>query len=188
MSVIDTLNILLDVKDNIKTALEKMTENDVLVNFLGYADLIKNIPDAVFNDLRTNKLYNWMTFSDSVVDKEIFETFDYNDKTWMGEMFINCKNLTISPNITTSPIRCDSMFEGCSKLESIELPDCITTIGDFAFKNCTNLLSYMNYSSLSDKTAINASCGTSTVPNERILFLPSFCFSRSFFFLVMSPP
>lgn len=123
MSVIDTLNILLDVKDDIKTALEKKTENDVLVNFLGYADLIKNIPDAAFNDLRTNKLYNWMTFSDSVVDKEIFETFDYNDKTWMGEMFVNCKNLTISPNITTSPIRCDSMFEGCSSLTTVNLFD-----------------------------------------------------------------
>ena len=38
------------------------------------------------------------------------------------------------------------------------------------------------------RTARNASLGTWTVPNWRILFLPSFCFSRSFFFRVMSPP
>ena len=33
-----------------------------------------------------------------------------------------------------------------------------------------------------------ASWGTSTVPRLRIRFLPSFCFSSSFFFRVMSPP
>lgn len=140
MSVIDTLNILLDVKDDIKIALEKKTENDVLVNFLGYADLIKNIPDAVFNDLRTNKLYNWMTFSDSVVDKEIFETFDYNDKTWMDEMFINCKNMTECPEITTAPIRCGSMFEGCSSLTTVNLfntSNCSWFVG--MFSGCTSL-------------------------------------------------
>ena len=37
-------------------------------------------------------------------------------------------------------------------------------------------------------TLINASWGTSTVPNWRIRFLPSFCFSSSFFFRVISPP
>ena len=34
----------------------------------------------------------------------------------------------------------------------------------------------------------NASDGTSTVPSWRMRFLPSFCFSSSFFFLVISPP
>ena len=38
------------------------------------------------------------------------------------------------------------------------------------------------------KTARKASLGTCTLPNWRIRFLPSFCFSRSFFFRVMSPP
>lgn len=37
-------------------------------------------------------------------------------------------------------------------------------------------------------TLMNASCGTSTVPSWRIRFLPSFCFSRSFFLRVISPP
>ena len=37
-------------------------------------------------------------------------------------------------------------------------------------------------------TAMNASDGTDTVPNVRIRFLPSFCFSSSFFLRVMSPP
>lgn len=35
---------------------------------------------------------------------------------------------------------------------------------------------------------MNASCGMSTFPNWRIFFLPAFCFSRSFFFRVASPP
>ena len=35
---------------------------------------------------------------------------------------------------------------------------------------------------------MNASCGISTLPNWRIFFLPAFCFSRSFFFRVASPP
>jgi len=36
--------------------------------------------------------------------------------------------------------------------------------------------------------AIKASCGMSTLPNCRIFFLPSFCFSRSLRLRVMSPP
>ncbi len=35
---------------------------------------------------------------------------------------------------------------------------------------------------------MNASCGISTFPNWRIFFLPAFCFSKSFFFRVASPP
>ena len=46
--------------------------------------------------------------------------------------------------------------------------------------------SYDSSSSL--RTAINASDGTATVPNVRIRFLPSFCFSSSFFLRVISPP
>lgn len=44
------------------------------------------------------------------------------------------------------------------------------------------------YSSSSFNTDRKASCGTSTLPSWRIFFLPSFCFSRSFFFLEISPP
>ena len=47
-------------------------------------------------------------------------------------------------------------------------------------------LFYQSLSSLS--TAIKASVGTCTVPRFRIFFLPSFCFSSSFFLRVMSPP
>ena len=43
-------------------------------------------------------------------------------------------------------------------------------------------------SSSSFRTAMKASLGTETVPKVRIRFLPSFCFSSSFFFRVMSPP
>ena len=46
----------------------------------------------------------------------------------------------------------------------------------------------MNYSSSSFSTAIKASVGSCTLPRLRIFFLPSFCFSSSFFFRVMSPP
>ncbi len=44
------------------------------------------------------------------------------------------------------------------------------------------------HSSPSSSTARNASCGTSTRPTCFIRFLPSFCFSSSFFLRVMSPP
>lgn len=39
-----------------------------------------------------------------------------------------------------------------------------------------------------DSTAMNASCGTSTLPTIFIRFLPSFCFSSSFRLREMSPP
>ena len=38
------------------------------------------------------------------------------------------------------------------------------------------------------RTAMKASVGTCTVPRFRIFFLPSFCFSSSFFLRVISPP
>ena len=38
------------------------------------------------------------------------------------------------------------------------------------------------------RTAMKASVGSWTVPRVRIFFLPSFCFSNSFFFRLMSPP
>ncbi len=42
---------------------------------------------------------------------------------------------------------------------------------------------------LSDfSTAMNASCGISTLPIDFMRFLPSFCFSRSLRLRVMSPP
>ena len=43
-------------------------------------------------------------------------------------------------------------------------------------------------SSSSLRTAMNASGDTCTEPSWRIFFLPSFCFSSSFFFRVISPP
>ena len=44
------------------------------------------------------------------------------------------------------------------------------------------------FSSSSLSTAMNASVGICTLPRLRIFFLPSFCFSSSFFFRVISPP
>ena len=44
------------------------------------------------------------------------------------------------------------------------------------------------HSSSSFSTLMNAFCGISTEPTWRMRFLPSFCFSSSFFFRVMSPP
>ena len=38
------------------------------------------------------------------------------------------------------------------------------------------------------RTARNASVGSCTLPRERIFFLPSFCFSSSFFLRLISPP
>ncbi len=45
-----------------------------------------------------------------------------------------------------------------------------------------------HHSSVIRSTARNASCGISTAPTIFIRFLPFFCFSRSFFLRVMSPP
>ena len=47
-------------------------------------------------------------------------------------------------------------------------------------------VTYESESSFS--TAVNASLGRVTLPSWRIFFLPSFCFSSSFFLRVMSPP
>ena len=48
--------------------------------------------------------------------------------------------------------------------------------------------SRMSYLLSTDSTARKASCGISTRPTCFIRFLPSFCFSNSFFLRVTSPP
>ena len=48
--------------------------------------------------------------------------------------------------------------------------------------------SLKNWENIIFKTANKASCGTSTLPIVRILFLPFFCFCNNLFFLVTSPP
>lgn len=45
-----------------------------------------------------------------------------------------------------------------------------------------------DYSSSRLRTAIKASCGTSTRPTDFIRFLPFFCFSKSFRLREISPP
>ena len=57
-----------------------------------------------------------------------------------------------------------------------------------SLKRLTFRKNYLSSSEESLSTAINASCGTSTVPKWRMRFLPSFCFSSNFFFRVTSPP
>src|SRR5699024_10616521 len=47
---------------------------------------------------------------------------------------------------------------------------------------------YHSSSLSSFSTAVKASLGRLTEPSWRIFFLPSFCFSSSFFLRVMSPP
>ena len=115
----DNLNALLNVKNDIKSALKTWTESDITIPFVQYADIIRSMPNAVFNELRTNKLYNWMTFSESTADKSAFEQFDYSDKVYMEYMFSDCKKLTESPIITSSPVKCTRMFQGCTSLTKV---------------------------------------------------------------------
>ena len=74
-----------------------------------------------------------------------------------------------------------SLRRSCKK-ESIRTTDALffaryIKISRMGFRYSSNL-----------RTAMKASVGSWTVPRVRIFFLPSFCFSSSFFFRLMSPP
>ena len=74
-----------------------------------------------------------------------------------------------------------SLRRSCKK-ESIRTTDALffaryIKISRMGFRHSSNL-----------RTAMKASVGSWTVPRVRIFFLPSFCFSSSFFFRLMSPP
>ena len=62
----------------------------------------------------------------------------------------------------------------------------VSSYGEAVLHICVSKY-FISYSSIFS-TAINASDGTDTVPKVRMRFLPSFCFSSSFFFRVISPP
>ena len=75
-----------------------------------------------------------------------------------------------------------SRCEGVVKRESIRTTDALF----FARYIKISRMGFRHSSSL--RTAMKASVGSWTVPRVRIFFLPSFCFSNSFFFRLMSPP
>ena len=52
----DNLNALLNVKNDIKSALKTWTESDITIPFVQYADIIRSMPNAVFNELRTYRI------------------------------------------------------------------------------------------------------------------------------------
>ena len=56
-------------------------------------------------------------------------------KTATNELVYGCKN-TVIPNSVTS---IGGAFDGCTSLISIEIPSSVTSIGSYAFYNCTSL-------------------------------------------------
>ena len=65
---------------------------------------------------------------------------------------------------------------------------CLASTSRSATKYCDADALRVYLSLLVLRISMNTSEGTSTVPILRMRFLPSFCFSRSFFLRVMSPP
>ncbi len=60
-------------------------------------------------------------------------------KTIAGGAFRDCKSLesiTIPDGITSIG---SWMFDGCASLESVTIPDSVTSIGDYTFQNCASL-------------------------------------------------
>ncbi len=68
------------------------------------------------------------------------------------------------------------------------LSRCRTSLAVSALRIMRYCLYENQESESSFSTAVKASLGRVTLPSWRIFFLPSFCFSSSFFLRVMSPP
>ena len=84
--------------------------------------------------------------------------------------FENCSSLesiTIPESVTSIE---DSAFDGCSKLTSINIPDSVTSIGDWAFRCCSSLTSiniHDSVTSIGDATFSFCSSLTSiSIPNS----------------------
>ena len=59
-------------------------------------------------------------------------------KTATNTLILGCKNTAIPNSVTTIG---EGAFEDCTDLTSIEIPNSVTTIGDYAFCFCTDLTS-----------------------------------------------
>jgi hypothetical protein len=128
------LNTLIDVKQDIKTALENK-ELVVDVAMSGYADLIRSLTvKEVESSINPDYFYAWMTFEGSTAaDKAVYERYNFNTIPGLkgttfprhdySYMFSNCVNLTENPTITGYPQCCSNMFAGCKALTKVTLFD-----------------------------------------------------------------
>ena len=77
-------------------------------------------------------------------------TLGDNVKTVSGYMFANAGITSIDLNKVTTIGK--GAFEGVSKITNFEIPESVTSIGDFAFKNCTSLANLTFATGSSDLT------------------------------------
>ena len=97
--------------------------------------------------------------------------------------------LVFNKLVLHEPVGCrgrQPLHQNSTTAKSLRSVFSLLCIGDL-LGMASPILTETLYSS-SFSTDINASCGTDTDPSCLIRFFPSFCFSNSFFFLVISPP
>lgn len=75
----------------------------------------------------------------SIFGNSALEKVTLNNATTATYLFLGCENLTevnIGKDITTLSA---NMFQDCTALESITIPDTVTTLGNYLFQGCSSL-------------------------------------------------
>ena len=180
--LITNLNNILDIKGNIKSAIENKGVDMTGVSFPGYASKIGEISGGGGWDQKsftegTIEIIN-LDNSASFVANEAFkgntniQTVNLPYATSVGNnAFFRCYSLS-QVNLPVCSSIGISAFYGCSSLSQISLPMC-RFIGDFAFQSCSSFsiitIGYssvcrLNNSNTFDNTPIASGTGSIYVP------------------------
>lgn len=136
-NIADKLNELIEVKSDIKAAIESkgVTPTGGLST---YADAIRSIETGDIIIEGDFVVVNGMKFGYSELTS--FSHLDFSKVTNMGSMFRNCTKLIESPIITSSPTSCGYTFSGCTNLKKVNQFD-TSKCGSLSwmFNECYNL-------------------------------------------------
>ena len=93
--------------------------------------------------------------------------------TATNTLVVGCKNTTIPNSVTTIG---EYAFYNCSSLTSVTIPESVTSIGDYAFYNCYSLTSitiHESVTSIGDKAFYNCYNLTSVTIGSSVTFIGS---------------
>lgn len=146
-TVADNLQTIIDIKGDIKNAIEA---KGVLVgdaSFGSYANKIGEISSGT-----ATILPDGIKFKDSTCTS--FPELQFDNLTSCYEMFSGCRNITTIPSIVTTNVSNTSyMFADCEKLTHVPLFSTTNVSNmDDMFYNCSSLTSFPNFDTSNVKT------------------------------------
>lgn len=118
-TIAENLQTIIDIKDNIKTAIENKGVDMTNTPFTEYSTKINEITTGGGTPTKIDVAATGIKLGNSTFT-EIPVVFDFSNITDMSGLFYNCDKLTTIPTLDTSNVdNMRNLFSNCSSLQSI---------------------------------------------------------------------